>query len=683
MRLSMRKRIVTFAAAVVAVHFAFYFPPRYSATRPAFDQEAYDKAVETLKAEVGSPAVDAGVFTIPKVPISCPYRGEAIVQGGEADVFLDIESAGGRLMYEPDDQAWTAAISREDARRIWDVISYLKLTRATGSTDIVRVNYVPALKFADRTWLKARVERVDDALSAGCAPASAAGCRAIARYIHALDRSKDIAWTHDNAVVESVLVSTLNRSIPQRSSGGGVHDMANALWLDAAETHLAWLASAKAAPFFRARIRAGRGYGDWAGRLPLVGRYLGPSNSIQVYSPWTWERLAGKPPDEQLAIASSAAFDPASPDKNEWYAAMRFLIGNRPDEFRERCIQFYQTQGLAGDTHNLQCLDCYQEVFPGDYSLVDILSRTPGFDDDPRALGKAYAITKKREYLDALMQYALRSPDCLTRSSDPAVARFAETLARERGMAKPFDIASEELALLYYSDRSLSEIPEFLFAHAPLAANGNFLFMALAQRRSAEDKRFLVSVAVGEAPEYSEVSKQVESRLRGNAIGALEGRRELLDNDTAGRLVDYLDGEPEPFADEAPFVNGIIRVLDGSKSQRAREFVEKVWAQDYDAYDRGGSVSYARLYNISRAEHNNLWRTRVLLNVRCSANPLDALLKMPSSERKSLAYQLDMALVDEYSSGDLERLLADEKYASICGHVYAALVARREKERRE
>jgi len=686
-KLSIRKRIVIFVAAAVAVHFAFYFLPRYAATRPRFDQKAYDEAVAVLKEEVGASAVDAGVITIPKGPVACPYRGEMIAVGFDPDrnsgVFLDFRGRETRLILhtgvpnEPGKppEAGMARLEREQGRRIWDVVSYLAKASATPAPRALHSGEVPGLKLTDRTWLRARIMEFEKGDKEATFDRDAAS-RAAGRYVRSMLASGGFTWTSDK--LEAAFVDTLHRTAPRASPDESCR--ANDEWLRHAESFLVSFASAKARPFFVAQIRKGRGFGGWLERAPLIGRFFRASDSaFRAGYPWVFEKLAVMSPAKQLAAVSSAAFDPNSPYKGNKYAALWFLCRNWPKEYRRLCMERFKDYSLQGGG---EYLGYYKEAFPADTMLADIIAGNPNIGDDPEMLTEAYRLTKKREYIDKLMEYALRPADWKAKSAQTPGAMIASFSVKRRGRANPFDEAAGYLGMIYEDGRSITDIPEFLLKHATLARE-TFFFRPLAERGAPEDRQFFVSVALDEVPEYDALSKDALYELRWEAIGAFGGRRDLLDEPVVERLVAYLEGEPEPFAEESGYVQGIIGALGAVKSQRAHEFIEKIWAQDDDAYDRGGSMSYVRLYNIPRTYNGTLLKTLLLLRVRCAASPIDALLEIPSSDGDALAHQLAIALADEYSEDDLERLLAEAKYARLRGHIYGAMVVRRGMEGRK
>jgi len=693
--LSFKKSLFIFFAAVAVIHFAFYLLPRYSATRPRFDEAAYNEAVALLKEEVGA-AADAGVITIPRVPVACPYYGELFVVGFDPDrdsgIFLDFRGGETRLILHtgiPNEpgrppEARMARLERDQARRIWDTLYYLSEIEERSDWRVLSMAGVAEMKLADRTWPKGRVSWCFGGRGNWSLFEADAGGRAVGRYVRSLLASNAFAWTGDRGEIEAAFIDTLRRTLSSRDEDEP--HWVNDGWMRHAESYLLSFASAKARPFFMAQYRKSMGFGGWLERAPLVGRFFRPSeNAFGTGYPWVFDTLSRMSPEEQLATVSSTAFDPKNPYKGDKSAAMWFLCRHWPQEYRRLCIERFKQLGIKG---GWEYLGYYKEACPGDTTLADIISRDSGIDDDPQAFVELYRLTSRHEFIDRLMQYALRSSEGYVAPRYPDATTGTLNLYFLKSPIKsPFDVAAVQLGRIYSADRSQTDIPEFLFKHARLAKAASFIGV-LAGRGSPEDRQFLVSVALNEIPEFAALPPDAVRDLRLGAILPFinwpwSNKSGLMDEAVAERFVRYLEPRPEPAADESLYVNDMIAALAGVKSQRALDFVEKICAEDDSTPEGAARASYVSTYKISRQESAPLYKSLMSLRVRCAASPIDALLALKAPSLALRDGEVVRALADEYSEGDLESFLAESEYESIRGLVYSALVAKREAETRK
>ncbi len=87
-RLTIRRRIIIAVLAIAVIHALFRWVPGYVERRPRFYEDAWARAVEVLKEEVGAAAVENGIFQIPRDEISVASYGGVWEEGEWAFMVL-------------------------------------------------------------------------------------------------------------------------------------------------------------------------------------------------------------------------------------------------------------------------------------------------------------------------------------------------------------------------------------------------------------------------------------------------------------------------------------------------------------------------------------------------------------------------------------------------------------------
>lgn len=155
--MSLRKRLLVAVLAIAAVHASFYYIPRWWLTRPRFDEAAWREAVEILKADVGAAAVEKGLFSIPRIPVSTPYEvvtsatmtardstpllpyGQRQKEvwlrlGGDDCAMLFTKSHTGFSGQPVIDSIEACRLGPAEARHVWRVLKYLSTAPSTAAS---------------------------------------------------------------------------------------------------------------------------------------------------------------------------------------------------------------------------------------------------------------------------------------------------------------------------------------------------------------------------------------------------------------------------------------------------------------------------------------------------------------------------------------------------------------------
>lgn len=121
-RLTIRRRIIIAVLAIAVVHALFKWVPGYIERRPRFYEDAWARAVEVLKEEVGAAAVENGVFEIPREEISVASYGGVWEEGEWAFMVLPSGDA-----FPCVSGLNLAHLSPGDAQRLLATFRYLSL----------------------------------------------------------------------------------------------------------------------------------------------------------------------------------------------------------------------------------------------------------------------------------------------------------------------------------------------------------------------------------------------------------------------------------------------------------------------------------------------------------------------------------------------------------------------------
>ncbi|MHC4714936.1 MAG: hypothetical protein ACYTAN_16965 [Planctomycetota bacterium] len=666
-----RRRVLlaaTFAAIVVLAGYGILLLLR---DRPRFDEAAWGEAVEILREEVGEEAVDAGLFSVPRVKVSPPRKGSlAMHTYAGLTIFVRIDPSHSRLLCCETDWAvysgkytWkTAPLDRAQARHIARVVSYLSVVKASGSAEgghAISSHYGARARVAPR----ARRGSAPPTVEIGASP-SATGIRmgsipppgAIARMVAAgcckrlmrrLAGADDLSWSSAPENLGPAVFDALDAACPPFSEADQklvevcVH---RPPFLPRAET-LAVIHRLKQPPL-----------APWLKRLPFVGRFFkAPRRPLDVGYPsnlaWAIETFTGKSPSDRVRLLAEAAGASTHDGRARFSFAARYL----PEELTALCLREFHSlpQGIRW----FPLLD-YESHFGNE---VEVAERA--LDDESAfvrvvALAAMHRLTGDERYLSELIATAEKAPP------DTKAVRRAVTLVTER-----YPRAA-------YND----EIDAFVRRNAG-SGDDWAVVRYLLKRGGDENIRFVISVFGGRLPlvdfPHGELAP-MSWRVR--AVRQIAERRVPQGVEA---LLDYASW-PTPKGEEE-LRDEVFAALATTGDARALELLVRIAAsaesnplppRRMPVRGAGGWVSFMHdLPDSATVLANSLEE----IQARCADSPLDYVQGLGATARAQGRFprRAIEVLADEYDDVQLQAFLAGERYLEVAGYIYAALCERR------
>jgi hypothetical protein len=475
---SLRSRIIIAVAAIALVHALFRWVPGYVERRPRFYEDAWKRANEILKEEVGAAAVENGVFYIPREKISVASTGGTwrryewafmVLPSGDAFVGhpLDYLSA--------DHPGKWARLSPDEAQQLLATFRYLLLARVRSvpesdsgesegsfySFDGRRMlpgpdsgdSSGPFHLFDGRHMLSEyeySYHRYFEPLASlpGDAKANAAE-----RVCRSLAESGEITFIES----EDETAAALCRVVKYCRR---IRNPFEAALLGYAARDLRQCPTADAVPAL-AKVKRPAGTfesrSDWQDTLediPVIGRFFGWDKSQdwrRVYvgdALWACENLVGKSEAERLAAYETALFSEERPR-----VSVPLFVEGYPAEFTTLVLKHWDS--LSEDARSLY-LHFAHGWGDGGRAIAERLADSEDLSVDSNCL--LYEVTGERKYLTAALE-AVRTPvDLAALNSDEHYE---------------LQTAFSQLAEIYKEDPSLEQVRErFISLWQSLSATG-------------------------------------------------------------------------------------------------------------------------------------------------------------------------------------------------------------------
>lgn len=452
-RISLKVKILLALGAITITHLLFYAVPRWWHSHPRFYPDAYAEAVGVLKEEFGEGAVEKGIVSIPKAPISVPYRGQAMLSGlpQRQMLYISLTEKDAYIVVDPHPAPSNdvihdfsaARLSPERARELWARFAYLEA--ATGECDLVadtrdklsREDYALKGTLYDYTWSRSNaaigaMESTDSivANTMGDLVRDRLRARAVA------DAAREYAplLSDRPEVVATALEAMIRASSPARNNADCTR-----IWcfVDAYAVH----AEEKALPLLK-EIRSHRN-GQWrtiAQGLPLVGAKLAqwhrvgyegvPDVSSDI---WAIELLRGKTEQERLKAFEEAAFP-----KEGWgalyAAAQKAQPGTPPFAALDRLFEAAGQVALRSPAR-------WRDLLVEHYAEIPGYERGRYFLDEPGQMSGDERYVRLIASDPAMMKEVSGNGEPLQvlamvrvykATGDPAIPRALEQMARAR-----------------------------------------------------------------------------------------------------------------------------------------------------------------------------------------------------------------------------------------------------------
>jgi hypothetical protein len=412
--LTLRRRIIIAVLAIAVIHALFRWLPGYIERRPRFYGDAWARAVEILKEEVGPAAVENGVFYIPREgawrftsAFMVRPSLDAIVwhPGPDLSALLDRK---------------VARLSRREAQQLLATFRYLSL---------VKVRTMPP-PCRDRTRLEfyvfdGRHMLLDyDGRQQGNLFDVRVASNAVGRFSRMLAVSDDIEPVESDDEIASALCRVLKSCTPPRNrfEAALIDHAANGLWQHPARDAVPDLAIVNR--LIRTRQREGR-WSDVFRKLPLVGRFFSRelqdweqdwrgdfiARSVLSKALWCCENLAGKSEAEQIAAWERAIFGKEPED-----CPTSLFVRNHREEFARLLLKHWDS--VSSDHRRSVYLNDVRNCDPD--TVREIAGRLaeseyPVFQ--VHANRTLYELTGERKYIDRLLEIARSSEDSATPSA--------------------------------------------------------------------------------------------------------------------------------------------------------------------------------------------------------------------------------------------------------------------------
>jgi len=441
-RLTLTIRVFLAVIAIVLTHFAFYAIPRCLATRPRFDEVAWNDAVSYLKEAIGPDAVDKGCFHIPQFSAYMPYEGSFLTYSynlagrNTARVLLSVQGDKAYLLFllRPDEStrglehSAVAVLSRSQAQRIWFTFLFLSQPSCSDDRGIInnaKIDFDLSF-FHDLTWGAPRFL----ARSGNCVrPARWREVTRPSQLDHLVSRMAtelyvrrlyaQCALARNPALVRELLLSRI-----ARTSVGPLPDMGY-FWLMHGFRHD--LAGDTALSLYRKverkRLREGRSskVPPFILKIPLIGLFFETSDIAWPdcrAEIWVLERLRKSSPENRVRAALDLAFAPVDPFPSEpklSEAARLYALHCASARDRTQAARIIISELLAPAAGPMSVFDrpfapmlrwevlsWYSDFFSDDPSAARLAAAGPDKDAALRGLFQLYCLTRDIQHLQAI-----------------------------------------------------------------------------------------------------------------------------------------------------------------------------------------------------------------------------------------------------------------------------------------
>ena len=438
-RMSLKNRTLAALAAILGVVVAFYAAPRWWQTRPRFYPKAYEAAVTAAKEAFGSAAVKGGIVTVPRLKVSVPYEGQAVITDALARVriYAILSPAESHILVlsdcgdRPDERA--AQVPVELMREKWAMFQYIEgITHPHGASTSCRIktsSFDEPSRFNYRTWPSWRGEyRAQRNAAARQSVLAEVLARDLAKShaIQAFICDPDVALSGGKDDVASATEAILPAFLPPREEYEtlAIRDLAGGYADAAGKRALPFLKEIDSMyqELFRGSPRihyiledvpVAGGIFRWLFRRDWPrGDFLRLARDV-TWQIWAQEALDGKTDSECLAVLSQASLG-ANPDVKA--RAMKLLAKRWPEEWKELVLAKFDT--LNEHVPAYWCVDTMR----ADARVARLVTTRRDWRKDVTICAAAYESTKDVAFLDALKKAAMAQMN-----TDLDKSRFAVT----------------------------------------------------------------------------------------------------------------------------------------------------------------------------------------------------------------------------------------------------------------
>ncbi|MHC4714942.1 MAG: hypothetical protein ACYTAN_16995, partial [Planctomycetota bacterium] len=626
-------------------------------------EEAWTRAVEILKEEVGDAAVDNGVFYIPREEISVASSGGAWINYGWAfmvlpsgDVFLS--SRKPRIAHVP----------REQAQQLLATFHYLLLARfrsiPESSSDAA---YAPFFVFDGR-----RMIPVEGYARAHSALDGRVRTNAARRFAGALAQSGDLKFIDSDDEMIAALCRAVNgcRRIRNRFEAALLRRAVNGL----CECPTAEIAPALAK--IKRFVDTLDDRSDWLDTLedlPVIGRFFGWGESQQWRrvnvneALWACENLPGKSEAEWLAAYETAFFGEERPG-----ISVCPLVKGHPEEFTKLVLKHWDSLSDGDRSSHLYCARICGD---GGRAIAERLTDSEDLSERVSANCVLYKATGDRKYLTDSLE-ALQWPKDPGALNGNERYKFRSAVGLVADLYKE-DPSLEELRIGFISLwRSISQNcpdwnemsdwgPEEVCAAFIRAGGRENIEIAMEIiRKSSENAQFDTAYYFGNSkPWHPYLWCEAETRRSQDPF--------LLD-----AMLEYIRGELLQLKRRAWFPLSCVLASRGDDRLAAlfREALPR--AEAADAQDSSPCI----VVEGGIAEYSTADVLRALIAVvDCinAENPADFLLDLPDEVRDLATALGGAALLPNYSEEEILAFMAEKRCEPLLSPLYDALLARR------
>jgi hypothetical protein len=658
--LTLRSRIVIAVAAIALIHALFQWVPGYIERRPRFYEEAWTRAIEILKEEVGSAAVENGVFHIPREEISVASIGGAWQRF--AGWHFMVLPGGDALLVTPEPRI--SHISGERAQRLLAVFRYLLLVRVSSMPEIDDENGNAGFTIFDGR----RVLSEDDWVDSDSPLPVRVRANAAERLCRSLAKSDDLTLVEEEDETAAALC---------RAAGHcrRIRNRFEAALLEFAANGLCEYPTAGAVPALakiKRLVDTLENRSNWLDTLedvPVIGRFFGWGQSqdwreVDVDDAlWACEHLAGRSEAEQLAVYEEELFT-----KEESAVRPCRFIREYPDDFTAFALKHWDS--LSSDNRSLYFM-CARRCGDGGRAVAEKFLDSEDLSDRVNAKCVLFKTTGDLRYLAASLE-ELRPPDDPAALSNDERYEFQNAI-RVLAPLDDEDPVSEEIASCFRDHwRSLSEADLEWDAMRDFGAQN--VCTALIAAGGRENIEIAMEIVRKEDEKTQFYAASRYATWWNPQLWCTNALLQSKDPLVADAILEYVRGELPQLKRSAWFSLSRVLALKGDERLAAlfKEALPRVEAGEPQASFRrtgSGTTEYSR---------SEILKSLIAVVEAVNAeDPVLFLLEVPDEDRELVTNLGGTDLLAAYTEDQILALMAEDRCEPLLSLLYEALLARR------